>query len=553
MKKFGSRFLIWTTIILIYFSICSCTVDVESPQYNLCTVTFDTNGGSHVSSQILLSGTTATEPKDPNQYARSFLGWYTDHEFKNKFNFETPITRSVTLYAKWSYQVVFMDAEGNILATLGVDETENKVAKPNDPTIKDGEFLGWYTDSNFSNEFNFETAITGDVTLYAKWLAKVCFVDENENVIHTYWVESGNEIPFSGHISSLYQVYTDKECTQLFDFKCKILSPIALYVIGSEKFQSLVCGKLKKIGGGFVQYDIRNNFTGLKGLTVNDFFICDHEVTQTEFSAVMGRNPSTYIGADRPVDSVSWYDAIEYCNKLSQMEGFTPCYTINKNTIPNQLDDLNWDVTCDFSADGYRLPTQTEWLYAARDGRNFWTDENGASHSNRVENGIILANICSTAIYSGIDGGENAYRNVSDGVYGYTNSYVFRDGVGSYTLSFPDSETALDYVAWYEGNSGGETHDVMTKAPNRNSLYDMTGNVREWCWDEWDKVKERGFNGRRALGGSYESVTSSTSRYSDFCRLLNTENEFMSESVNNNFAISVCEDIGFRVVRSCSE
>lgn len=543
MKKFGSRFLIWTTIILIYFSICSCTVDVESPQYNLCTVTFDTNGGSHVSSQILLSGTTATEPKDPNQYARSFLGWYTDHEFKNKFNFETPITRSVTLYAKWSYQVVFMDAEGNILATLGVDETENKVAKPNDPTIKDGEFLGWYTDSNFSNEFNFETAITGDVTLYAKWLVKVCLVDKDENVIFSDWVESGNTCLFLESINPrLYSVYADKECTQLFDLKCKILSPITLYV-GNWR-QNTIGGKFQKIGGGFINCD-SSNITGLQGLTVNDFFICDHEVTQTEFSAVMGRNPSTYIGADRPVDSVSWYDAVEYCNKLSQMEGFTPCYTINKNTMPNQYDDLNWDVTCDFSADGYRLPTQTEWLYAARRGRNTYTNTNELMLN---DDGTIRVWLSLDDIYSGI--AQNRI-DIEEGRFSYTYTPLDAKSLDD-NLSFPDSETALDYVAWYEGNSGGETHDVMTKAPNRNSLYDMTGNVREWCWDEWNRAKKAGFNGRRALGGSYESVTSS-SRHTDFCRLLNTENEQSHESINNSLAFYAYEDIGFRVVRSCSE
>ncbi|MEE3314833.1 MAG: SUMF1/EgtB/PvdO family nonheme iron enzyme, partial [Treponema sp.] len=406
---------------------------------------------------------------------------------------------------------------------------------------KDGEFLGWYADSNFSNEFNFETAITGDVTLYAKWLAKVCLVDEDENVICTDWVESGNEIPFSVHISSLYQVYTDKECTQFFDFKCKILSPITLYVIGSEKFQSLVCDKLKKIGGGFINCDSLN-LSGLQGLTVNDFFICDHEVTQAEFSSVMGRNPSTYIGADRPVDSVSWYDAIEYCNKLSQMEGFTPCYTINKNTVPNQIDDLNWDVICNFSADGYRLPTQTEWLYAARRGRNTYTYNTNELMLN--DDGTIRVWLSLDDIYSGI-----AQNRIEEGRFSYTYTPLDAKSLDD-NLSFPDSETALDYVAWYEGNSGGETHDVMTKAPNRNSLYDMTGNVREWCWDEWDLAKERGFNGRRSLGGSYYSDT-------HFCCLLNnkykSQKQDSESGINNALAISVCEDIGFRVVRSCSE
>ncbi|HPY96321.1 MAG TPA: SUMF1/EgtB/PvdO family nonheme iron enzyme [Candidatus Cloacimonadota bacterium] len=146
-------------------------------------------------------------------------------------------------------------------------------------------------------------------------------------------------------------------------------------------------------------------------ITVSSFYIGKFQVTQKEWLAVMGDNPSEFEGDNLPVETISWYDAVEFCNKLSEKEGLTSAYTFNGS-----------DITCDWSANGYRLPTEAEWEYAVRGGKK-------------------------------------------------SKGYEF------------SGSNNLDDIAWYHRNSDRKTHDVGTKAPNELGIYDMTGNVNEWCWD----------------------------------------------------------------------
>jgi formylglycine-generating enzyme required for sulfatase activity len=169
-------------------------------------------------------------------------------------------------------------------------------------------------------------------------------------------------------------------------------------------------------------------------VTVSTFYMGKYEVTQREWREVMGNNPSKFKGDNLPVENVSWYDAVEYYNKRSQREGLTPAYTINKTRRDPQnvamYDEIKWLVTWNRNADGYRLPTEAEWEYACRAGTT-------------------------TPFSTG--------NNITTSQANYDGNYPYNNNA--------------------KGAYREKTVNVGSFAPNDWGLYDMHGNVSEWCWD----------------------------------------------------------------------
>ena len=240
----------------------------------------------------------------------------------------------------------------------------------------------------------------------------------------------------------------------------------AITVIVSACSQK-VPGNLVLVKGG----TFRNTHSGYygKNITIQDFYISAYEVTQKEWEEIMGNNPSAFKGDSLPVETVSLYDCIEYCNKRSIKEGLRPYYNIDKDKKDphntNDLDDIKWTVTINEQANGYRLPAEAEWEYAAGGGQ-----------------------LSKQYTYSGSN-------NIDDVAWYWKNS-------GDQYLA-----GAWSWPVLVENNN--KTKPGGGRQPNELGLYDMSGNVREWCWDAHKNNGADDPQGRIWKGGGWMGA--------DFC------------------------------------
>ena len=227
---------------------------------------------------------------------------------------------------------------------------------------------------------------------------------------------------------------------------------------------------------------------------VFDIEVCKYPTTQKMWIEVMESNPSQFKDDNKPVECITSWQALDYCNKLSEKYGLEPVYDLSKSAqgilMIKELggETVYPDVANFKNTEGFRLPTEVEWEWFAR-------------------------------------GGQNA---IEQGTFDYTYS----------------GSNNINEVAWYKGNLGNQTQDVGLKKPNQLGLYDCTGNVWEWCYDTIENIENgksyiyKAFDSsniyRRVKGGSWHNNA-------EVCAVVYRSND------QATYAGSL---IGFRLVRT---
>lgn len=466
-------------------------------------VTLETDGGSEIAS---FRARTIESVQEPEKSGFTFIEWYLDSGLNNKADFPLTISKDTTLYAvyKKNFTVTFETNGGS-----EVNSVSSYIVKESPETTKANKSLsGWYLDSEYKdeNKVTFPFYPTEDVTLFAKWVSEMYTITYDSNgatggtVPKTVQVEKGSSFVISANTGNLtktgyaftkWSTSTDGESGQTYAPGDSLIPSknMTLYAQWGKDYAAMVT-----VPGGSFYLDVPNK-TRPK-ITLSSFQIAQYELTYELWLEVyrwaidngynVGSAKKGYAANDAykdfvPATLISWNEACVWLNAYSEYKGLEPVY-YRGNIVWKDYTSTSGSFSWNQTKNGYRLPTECEWEFAAGGGSEEEHDK-----------------------------------------------YIY---AGSNTI---------DNVAWYSRNSGNEAHKVGTRKANKLGLYDMSGNVKEWCFDysaDWgtgELTNPVHWNGSNKIkrGGSLA--------YTSYSKIYERDSAASTDS---------CYDCGIRIARN---
>lgn len=466
-------------------------------------VTLETDGGSEIAS---FRARTIESVQEPEKSGFTFIEWYLDSGLNNKADFPLTISKDTTLYAayKKNFTVTFETNGGS-----EVNSVSSYIVKESPETTKVNKSLsGWYLDSECKdeNKVTFPFYPTEDVTLFAKWVSEMYTITYDSNratggtVPKTVQVEKGSSFVISANTGNLtktgyaftkWSTSTDGESGQTYAPGDSLIPSknMTLYAQWGKDYAAMVT-----VPGGSFYLDVPNK-TRPK-ITLSSFQIAQYELTYELWLEVyrwaidngynVGSAKKGYAANDAykdfvPATDISWNEACVWLNAYSEYKGLEPVYYCG-NAVWKDYTSTSGSISWNKTKNGYRLPTECEWEFAAGGGSEEEHDK-----------------------------------------YIYAGSNTIGD------------------VAWYSANSGNEVHKVGTKKANKLGLYDMSGNVKEWCFDysaDWgtgELTNPVHWNGSNKIkrGGSLA--------YTSYSKIYERDSAASTDS---------CYDCGIRIARN---
>lgn len=410
-------------------------------------VTLETDGGSEIAS---FRARTIESVQEPEKSGFTFIEWYLDSGLNNKADFPLTISKDTTLYAayKKNFTVTFETNGGS-----EVNSVSSYIVKESPETTKANKSLsGWYLDSECTdeNKVTFPFYPTEDVTLFAKWVSEMYIITYDSNgatggtVPKIVQVEKGSSFVISANIGNLiktgyaftkWSTSTDGKSGQTYAPGDSLIPSknMTLYAQWGKDYAAMVT-----VPGGSFYLGDPNNGANRPKITLSSFQIAQYELTYELWLEVYrwaidnGYNlrlaSKGYAANDDykdfvPATDISWNEACVWLNAYSEYKSLEPVYYCG-NAVWKDYTSTSGSISWNKTKNGYRLPTECEWEFAAGGGSEEEHDK-----------------------------------------YIYAGSNTIGD------------------VAWYSENSGNEAHKVGTKKANKLGLYDMSGNVAEFCFD----------------------------------------------------------------------